>query len=207
MQKQILITHILSDSGAALGRHFRENGWYVFGLAEHDNYSYECDRFIRFDMAAFASDVSYRIRMSGIFEELIKQLDALIFQFEPSGELLRNSLDLEYWQKSLDIHLTTPLLLIKLFAERLRERKGYILSLIDETAAHASQSALASLPIREGLRSLTLAVAKDENPEICANVLSYRKTHAKTIQPQLPELAALAFFLCSGQVRMNGKSL
>ncbi len=207
MQKQILITQALSKMGTALVRQFRQEGWYVFGLDTHDNFSHDCNRFILFEHDKYASEVSYRIKMSSIFEELIQHLDAMIFFFEPPDILNRGRLDLEDWQNALDQHLTTPLLLAKLFAERLKKNKGYLLSVIDNTPPKRADAALASLPIRDALQGFTLAIAKDWAPQVCANVLTYQWISEKNTRPKPEELATLAHFLCSGQSRLSGKIL
>ncbi len=207
MQKQVLITQALSPAGIALTQSFRQEGWYVFGLDQHDNFSHDCNRFILFDPQAFASDSSYRIKMSSIFEELIRQLHALVFFFESPKDLHRHLLDLEGWQQALDFYLTTPLLLTKLFAERLKKSKGHILSLIDSTPPKKAETALASLPIRDALQGLTLAIAKDWAPQVCANVITYQWISEKNTRPKPQELAALSLFLCSDQARISGKVL
>ncbi len=206
-KKQILITQALTDAGAELARQFQEEGWYVFGLDTHDNYVYHCDRFLIFDFERFATDAAYRVKMSAVLDELIKRLDALVFQFEPFRPLRSTPLEFDEWQSALAVYLTTPFLLAKLFAERLKKEQGAIFSIIDRSPAKKATPALASRPLRETLQSLTLAFAEDWAPHIRANVLTYERPDENLVKPSFGELSRLVLFLASGQTQISGKIL
>ncbi len=206
-KKQILITQVLSDAGAEMAQQFRDEGWYVFGLDTHDNYAYHCDRFLLFDFERFGSEAAYRIKMSAVFEELISRLDALVFQYELPRQMRSGAIDLDEWQSALTSQLTTPLLLAKLFAERLKKEKGLILSLIEQPAAGKPKPSMASRPIREALQAMTLSFAEDWAPHIRANVLSWQRLDESSSRPSSYELARLALFLASDETRLSGKIL
>ncbi len=204
-KKQILITQALTDAGVELARQFQEDGWYVFGLDTHDNYVYHCDRFLIFDFERFATDAAYRVKMSAVLDELIKRLDALVFQFEPFRPLSSTPLELDEWQSAFSVYLTTPFLLAKLFAERLKKEQGSVFALIDRSPAKKTTPALASNPIREALQSLTLSFAEDWAPHIRANVLTYERPDEQPAKPSFEELSQLARFLTSGKTQISGK--
>ncbi len=203
-KKQILITQALTDAGAELARQFQEEGWYVFGLDTHDNYVYHCDRFLIFDFERFATEATYRVRMSAVLDELIRRLDALVFQFEPSHPLSSTPPELDEWQSALATYLTTPFLLAKLFAERIKKEQGSIFALIDRSPPQKTSSALVSNPIRDALQSLTLSFTE---AHIRANVLTYERTDKNLVRPSFGELSRLALFLASGQTQISGKIL
>ena len=129
MTKYALVTGVLGGIGSVISRKLKESGYYVYGLDVRDDFDYKCDRFILFDINQFVADSSYRIRFTEIFNNLIPNLDLLVNNAAVQRLDSLDNLKIDEWSETLNVNLTGPLLLSKLFLKRLEESKGSIINI------------------------------------------------------------------------------
>ena len=129
MSKFALVTGVLGGIGSEIAKSLKENGYYVYGLDVRDDFDYKCDRFIRFNIDEFVSDSSYRIKFTEIFNQLIPKLDLLVNNAAVQRLGALEDLKIDDWNETLNVNLTGPLLLSKLFLKRLQESNGSIINI------------------------------------------------------------------------------
>jgi len=219
MQKNVLITAALSKIGIVLSRAFRQEGYYVFGLDLEEDYHNYCNRFFRFDLNRFVKDASYRIKFTAIFDEVIPKVNVLINNstFSPFAEL--ENIKLEDWQKALNVNLTGPMLLSKLFLDRLEDGGGCIINI----ASHQQGINQAGMATRNcsnnALIGLTQAMSTDLKEFVRVNAISHQESKANeaaedssptenyedrehdTKASQFEGLAKMALFLASEEAK------
>lgn len=169
MKKNVFITGVLSRFGAVMAKTFRENGFYVYGVDSREDFHGNCDRFFRFEINDFVQDAGYRIRFTQIFEEIIPKLEVLI---NNTSVLYPDKLDyikLEDWQTSLNVNLTGPLLLSKLFLSRLESSKGCIINVTGVPDPLEKPGLLAYNASESAMIGLTNALALDLEGRIRVN--------------------------------------
>ncbi len=172
MQKNVLITGVLGGIGSALAKAFKENGYYVYGLDRREDYQGNCHRFIQFDLNLFVKDVDYRIQFSALFDEYIPKLDVLINN--AAVQLLDRTEDikLDDWMETLNVNLTGPLLLSKLFLNRLEERQGCIINIASIHHQLTKPRFVSYATSKSALVGLTKALAVDLEGRVRVNAIS-----------------------------------
>lgn len=172
MAKTVFITGVLGGIGSAMARTFRKEGYYVYGVDVREDFDGTCDRFIRFDLNEYVNDASYRVRFTQIFDELIPKLDVLI---NNAAVQLLGSLDeikLEDWQETLNVNLTGPMLLSKLFLERLEESNGSIINIGSIHQQLTKPTFVSYATSKSALVGLTKALAVDLEGRVRVNAIS-----------------------------------
>ena len=205
MQKTMLVSGVLSEMGAATARVFRQNGYYVFGVDRTDDYQYNCDRFLQFDLHKFCTEAEYRIRFAEIFDGLIPRLDVLILCAPRTKMPALRDLKLESWHKVQNYTTTGPMLLAKFFLSRLEEQRGNILFL-NNTHDHQTEREHIGYQLITGtFGGLGRALAADLNGSVEVNVIHPKRLKREGFagnkkQPgrdYADEVARLALFACS----------
>ena len=172
MKKSVFITGVLGGVGSAMAKEFRENGYYVYGVDIKEDYEGVCDRAIRFDINEFVKDASYRIRFTQIFEELVPRLDVLINNaaVQRLGHL--GEITLEDWQETLNVNLSGPMLLSKLFLSRLEESNGSIINIGSIHQQLTKPGFISYATSKSALVGLTKAMAVDLEGKVRVNAIS-----------------------------------
>lgn len=172
MQKNALVTGILGGIGSAIGKTLRENGYYVFGLDRRDDFQYNCDRFIQFDIHEYVQNASYRVKYTEIFDMVIPKLDILINNaaVQKLGHL--KEIKLEDWQETLDVNLTGPMLLSKLFLSRLEESQGSIINVGSIHHSLTKPRFISYATSKSALIGLTKSMAVDLEGRVRVNAIS-----------------------------------
>lgn len=170
--KSVLITGVLGGIGSALARKFRTEGFYVYGLDKRDTNDEPCDRFIRFDINKFISDVEYRIRFTDIFNRVIPSLDVLVNN--AAVQILGKTEDirLEDWQETLNVNLTGPLLMSKIFLSRLEKSQGAIINIGSIHHQLTKPRFVSYATSKSALIGLTKAMAVDLEGRVRVNAIS-----------------------------------
>jgi NAD(P)-dependent dehydrogenase (short-subunit alcohol dehydrogenase family) len=172
MQKNVLITGVLGGIGSALARAFREEGYYVYGVDRNEDHIQSCNRFFHFDIHKFVKDVDYRLRFTGIFDEVIPKLDVLINNaaVQILGSL--HEIKLEDWQETLNVNLTGPLMMSKLFLSRLEKANGSIINIGSIHQQLTKPKFISYATSKGALVALTKAMAVDLEGKIRVNAIS-----------------------------------
>ncbi len=174
MQKNVLITGVLGGIGSALAQGFHDAGYYVYGLDKQEDTQYKgfINRFIRFDILEFVKDVNYRIRFSTIFDQVIPRLDVLINNAAVQKLDHLGNIKLEDWQESLDVNLTGPMVLSKLFLSRLEETQGCIINIGSIHQQLTKPKFVSYASSKSALIGLTKAMAVDLEGKVRVNAIS-----------------------------------
>ena len=172
VQKNVLITGVLGGIGSALAKAFREEGYYVYGVDRNEDHIQSCNRFFHFDIHKFVKDVEYRVRFTSIFDQVIPKLDVLINNaaVQILGSL--HEIKLEDWQETLNVNLTGPLIMSKLFLHRLEKANGSIIN-IGSIHQQLTKPRFISYATSKGaLVALTKAMAVDLEGKVRVNAIS-----------------------------------
>ena len=172
MQKNVFITGVLGGIGSAMAKAFREEGYYVYGVDQREDFEGVCDRFFRFDIREFVVDAKFRIRFSQIFDEVIPNLDVLINNAAVQRLGGLNEISLDDWQETLDVNLTGPLLLSKLCLSRLEKRHGSIINIGSIHQQLTKPRFIAYATSKSALVGLTKALAVDLEGRVRVNAIS-----------------------------------
>lgn len=172
MSKFALVTGVLGGIGSEIAKSLRENGYYVYGLDVRDDFDYKCDRFIRFNIDEFVSDSSYRIKFTEIFNQLIPKLDLLVNNAAVQRLGALEDLKIDDWNETLNVNLTGPLLLSKLFLKRLQESNGSIINIGSIHERLTKKAFIAYATSKSALIGLTKALAVDLEGKVRVNAVS-----------------------------------
>lgn len=170
--KNVLITGVLGGIGAAIARRFREGRYYVYGLDKHEDYKGDCDRFIRFDLHEFVRNAEYRIRKTAELDELVPKLDVLINNAAVQRLDHLEDVTLDDWHETLNVNLTGPMLLSKLFLARLEARRGSIINIGSIHHTLTKPRFVAYATSKGALVTLTKAMAVDLKGRVRVNCIS-----------------------------------
>ncbi len=172
MKKNVFITGVLGGIGSALAKNFRSNGYYVYGVDRREDFHGNCDRFLRFDINTYVKDAAYRIRFTQLFEELIPGLDVLI---NNAAVQLLNRLEeikLEDWQETMNVNITGPMLLSKLFLPKLEQSAGCIINIASIHQQLTKPGFISYATSKSALVGLTKAMAVDLEGRVRVNAIS-----------------------------------
>ncbi len=172
MSKFALVTGVLGGIGSEIAKSLKENGYYVYGLDVRDDFDYKCDRFIRFNIDEFVSDSSYRIKFTEIFNQLIPKLDLLVNNAAVQRLGALEDLKIDDWNETLNVNLTGPLLLSKLFLKRLQESNGSIINIGSIHERLTKKAFIAYATSKSALIGLTKALAVDLEGKVRVNAVS-----------------------------------
>lgn len=172
MKKNVFITGVLGGIGSALARVFRSEGYYVYGVDMREDFHGHCDRFIRFDINEFVRDAGYRIRFTQIFEEVMPKLDVLINNAAVQRLDRLANIKLDDWMETMNVNLTGPMLLSKLFLARLEKSQGCIINIASIHQQLTKPAFVSYATSKSALVGLTKAMAVDLEGKVRVNAIS-----------------------------------
>ena len=172
MSKNVFISGVLGGIGSAMAKAFRSNGFYVYGVDMREDFQNQCDRFVRFDIHQFVKDAAYRIRFTQIFDDLIPKLDVLINNAAVQRLDRLENIKLEDWQETLNVNLTGPMLLSKLFLNRLEQNRGCIINIGSIHQQLTKPGFVSYATSKSALVGLTKSMAVDLEGRVRVNAIS-----------------------------------
>lgn len=172
MGKNVFITGVLGGIGSALAKAFRESGFYVYGVDMREDFHGNCDRFLHFDIHQFVRDAAYRIRFSQIFDDVMPKLDVLINNAAVQRLDKLENIKLEDWQETLNVNLTGPMLLSKLFLGRLEKSGGCIINIASIHQQLTKPGFISYATSKSALVGLTKSMAVDLEGRVRVNAIS-----------------------------------
>ena len=171
--KSILITGVKGGIGSAIAKTFRDNNYYVYGVdKEEEGYEAHIDRFIHFDLHQYVRDVEYRIRASDELITLIPHLNVLVNNAAVRRLDRLQDIKLDDWQETLNVNLTGPMLLSKLFLDKLEASKGSIINIGSIHHMLTKPGFLTYATSKSALIGLTKAMAVDLEGRVRVNAIS-----------------------------------
>lgn len=172
MKKNVFITGVLGGIGSALAEAFRANNYYVYGVDRREDFHGYCDRFIRFDINEYVKDAAYRIRFTQIFDDVIPKLDVLINNAAVQRLDRLENIKLDDWHETLNVNLTGPMLLSKLFLTRLEAGGGCIINIGSIHQQLTKPAFISYATSKSALVGLTKAMAVDLEGRVRVNAIS-----------------------------------
>ena len=172
MQKNVLITGVLGGIGSALAKAFMNQNYYVYGLDRKNDHGQTCNRFIKFDIHEFVRNVEYRIKFSQIFEDVIPRLDVLINNAAVQILGGMDEIKLGAWQETMTVNLTGPLVMSKLFLDRLSKSHGSIINIGSIHQQLTKPKFISYATSKGALIALTKAMAVDLEGRVRVNAIS-----------------------------------
>lgn len=168
----VLITGALGGIGSTLVSKFKEAGYYVHGIDVLQDVDNICDNYLCVDLDLLASSTDYRIKWSKILREQVTSLNVLINNaaVQKLGSLA--DLDIKDWQATLNVNLTSPLLLSKLFLETLTVNNGSIINIGSIHQRLTKESFISYATSKSALIGLTKALAVDLKDKVRVNSIS-----------------------------------
>lgn len=170
--KQVLITGISGGIGSALAKTFREAGYYVFGIDLAEKYSGYCDRFFQLDLNKFCTNARYRIEQTGLLDQYVTSLDVLINNAAVQRLDKFENLKLDDWQETLNVNLTAPMILSKIFLSRLKKNKGSIINIASIHQDQTKKEFVSYSTSKSALIGFTKSLAVDLNGVVRVNAIS-----------------------------------
>jgi NAD(P)-dependent dehydrogenase (short-subunit alcohol dehydrogenase family) len=231
--KTVLITGISGGIGRALGIKFKEEGWFVIGLDKQiiKNNEEFCDNFILCDLNKYVKSPKYRLAIntnldkhtSGKINVLINNAAVQIL-----GGL--QQLDVDDWNKTLNINLTAPFLLTKFFYKQLKSNDGSIINIGSIHAKLTKRTFLAYATSKSALMGLTKSLSIELGGEIRVNSISPAAVDTEMLRDgfgqdsvklkslidihptrtigKVREIANLAYFLCNDEMHfLHGSNI
>ena len=173
MMKCVLVTGVKGGIGSSIAQAFRQQNFYVYGMdKEVEGYQAPVDRFIHFDLHQYVRDVEYRIRASEQLVNLIPSLDVLVNNAAVQRLDHLENIKLEDWQETLNVNLTGPMLLSKLFLNKLEANKGCIINIASIHHLLTKPGFLTYATSTNALIGLTKAMAVDLEGRVRVNAIS-----------------------------------
>jgi NAD(P)-dependent dehydrogenase (short-subunit alcohol dehydrogenase family) len=182
----VLVTGVDGGIGSALNMAFKASGYKVIGLGRRSKASAECDFYISCDLATLVSSEDGQLmlcdKVSQCLDEHKLSLRALInnaaYQVvKPLAELSTND-----FYSSLQVNVTAPFLLAKLFSQRLKETKGTIVNIGSIHSRLTKPGFCAYSTSKAALAGLTRALALELAPEVTVNMVSPAATATEMLK-------------------------
>lgn len=171
-QKTVLITGVSGGIGQGLAKKFKEADYNVVGIDITSVESPFIDCFILLDLNLYASDSIYRDKKGKLLHDKIPRLNTLINN--AAVQLLGSVEDINIndWQKTMNVNLTSPLLLSQLFLSKLEDSKGSIINIGSIHQQLTKKSFVSYATSKSALIGLTKALAVDLENKVRVNAIS-----------------------------------
>ena len=175
----ILITGGAQGIGKGIAAHFLDKGWRVVILDQNAEAISACrqDFGDPDNLLLITTDVSREPDVASAVEEAARWgpgLDALVNNAglaDPhTGPI--EMLELDQWQRRIDVNLTGAFLLAKHTVPHLRQRRGSIVNIASTRALQSEPDSEAYAASKGGLIALTHALAMSLGPDVRANSIS-----------------------------------
>ena len=165
MAKQaVFITGISGGIGSALGRAYRDEGWYVIGSGRLAPDPSICDYFVNVDLNALALDSNV---LKSVVNEVryvlgATKLCALINNAATQILNPTEKMSLDSWQATLNVNVTAPFLLAQAFLPELEASDaGTVLNIGSVHAQATKPEFVAYATSKAALHGMTRALAVD----------------------------------------------
>ena len=175
----ILITGGAQGIGKGVAAHFLDKGWRVVILDQNADAISACrqDFGDPDNLLLVTADVSREPDVASAVEEAARWgqgLDALVnnagIADPDTGPI--EMLELDQWQRRIDVNLTGAFLLAKYTVAHLRQRRGSIVNIASTRALQSEPNSEAYAATKGGLLALTHALAMSLGPDVRANSIS-----------------------------------
>jgi NAD(P)-dependent dehydrogenase (short-subunit alcohol dehydrogenase family) len=172
-QDAILITGANGGIGKALCKLFHKSGYYVLATDAMPTQQVICDYYIQTDLKQLVAEEKEQDKFKQkIIDSLNKRpLKGLINNAAYQKLDSLRALRLADFRNTLDINVTAPFLLTKLFIEQLGSVKGAVINIGSIHAKLTKPGFVSYATSKAALLGLTQAMAIDLGPEVRVNVI------------------------------------
>lgn len=171
MISSVIITGHTGGIGKALVDEFRKAGCFIIGVdriqSEYADVNIVCD------LAEFVNDRQIESTIHAQISEVLRGKELKLLINNAAVQILDDidHAELADFKRTLDVNLTAPFLLSKLFFPQLKESKG---SIINMGSIHSKQSKpkfISYATSKAGLKGLTQAMAIDFGKHVRVNII------------------------------------
>ncbi len=174
MKKTVIITGAAGGIGKALCRRFIRKGYRVIASDIRTSSDVQCDEFVEFDLESIVhSDIakhdfvqSVRIKMGDDCLHVLIN-NAAIQILGRTSQVLQSD-----WQKTLNINLTAPFLLIQSLLPQLEKAQGCVVNISSVHAQVTKPNFVSYATSKAALNGLTQSLAVDLGPKIRINAIN-----------------------------------
>jgi len=233
VQQAVLVTGACGGIGQSLCARFRSAGYYTIAtdVVEHSA-GCNCDHYVQANLRQLVAD-------AGLAEEFAGQVDAALSGRKLKG-LVNNAavqqiahlqeLELEDFKDTLDVNVTAPALLTKMFLRALETAGGSVVNIGSIHAGLTKPAFISYATSKAALQGLTRALAVDLGGRVRVNLIQPAATdtamlragfaaneaglaalgeyHPASRLAMPKEIAAVALFLVSDECRfMTGSAI
>lgn len=169
-----MITGAQGGLGRALCQLFKEAGYWVIATDNVSDKEALGDVYVRADLLLLTRDVVYREEIIGRLTSLTKPhgLDALVNNAAVQILGRVDNLLVEDWQKTIDINVTAPLILIQKFLPHIEKVKGSVVNIASIHGRLTKAGFLSYATSKSALIGMTRALAVDLGPRVRVNAVS-----------------------------------
>jgi len=171
MDKVVIITGSDGGIGKALVSEYKEKGFYTIGIDKEE--SKYADINIVCDLADLVNNKETEKRLYRQIVEALQGKELKVLINNAAVQILDNieHIKLTDFKKTLDINLTAPFLLSKLFFQQLKNTRGSIINIGSIHAKQTKPKFIAYAASKAALRGLTQAMAIDFGEHVRVNII------------------------------------
>jgi NAD(P)-dependent dehydrogenase (short-subunit alcohol dehydrogenase family) len=171
-KKAAVITGVAGGIGKSLASAFHKAGYFVIGLDQITTQVEGVDLFLEIDLNRYCEQEGYREKCSSELLESTYEIEVLINN--AAVQLLDHigSLKLEDWRSTMNVNVTAPMLLSKLFAKALTQNEGSIINICSIHNDQTKPRFVSYATSKSALVGLTKSLAVDFNGRVRVNAIS-----------------------------------
>lgn len=185
-QKVAFITGIDGGIGSAVNQAFKDDGYKVIGLGRRSESSVVCDLYISCDLAELVLNED---EQSTLFDQVAQylfehnfHLKALINNAAFQVVKPLNKLSINEFHSTLQVNVSAPFLLAKLFSQQLKDAKGTVVNIGSIHSKLTKPGFCAYSTSKAALAGLTRGLALELAPEVTVNMVSPAATATEMLK-------------------------
>lgn len=172
MQKTVVITGALGGIGKSIAKQFKNAGYYVVGFDNHIDENVFIDLIIQVDLDRYVRDCEYQFLKNHEFDLKIPKVHVLVNNAAVQKLDSIQNLKLEDWLETMNVNLTSPMLLSKLFYNKLSLVQGNIINIASIHHKLTKRNFVSYATSKSALIGLTKAMSVDLNGKVRVNSIS-----------------------------------
>ncbi len=172
MKKTAIITGSSGGIGSALCKIFKDADFNIVGIDKEGGTDSNQDHFLSFDLSQLSYDKTYRLEQLSRLNEFAQNTYVLINN--AAIQILDSSMDiqLDQWNETLSVNLTTPFILSQWAIPYLRKNKGSIINIASIHHQLTKPEFVAYATSKSALVGLTKSMAVDLAGSVRVNAIS-----------------------------------
>jgi NAD(P)-dependent dehydrogenase (short-subunit alcohol dehydrogenase family) len=172
MQKTVVITGIMGGIGKSIAQEFYNAGYKVIGFDKHIEECKFIDLHIQTDLDKYVKDYEYQLLKNKEFELKVPNIHVLINNAAVQRLGSIENLTLDDWSETMNVNLTSPMLLSKYFYHKLSKTKGNIINIASIHHMLTKRNFISYATSKSALVGLTKAMSVDFNGKVRVNSIS-----------------------------------